>query len=97
MGQATANGRNHNGNHQLSLAIGKPFASAVIGGVTPVAGDYGATAIDSKTGGPSSSGDVAAQDTLGAFAQSTLAALGGDPQWIATNVTAGKVVPAMIA
>jgi hypothetical protein len=87
MGPATANGRNHNANHQLSLAIGKPFASAVIGGVGPVAGDYGATAI----------GDIAATDTLGAFAQSTLAALGADPQWIASNITAGKIVQAMSA
>ena len=52
MGPATTTGRNHNGNHQMSLAIGKPFSSAVIGGVAPVSGDYGAVDIQSSIAGP---------------------------------------------
>jgi hypothetical protein len=50
LNQKSANGRQHNPNHQVSLAIGRGIAGGVIGGVAPVAGDYGATAIDSKTG-----------------------------------------------
>src|SRR5258706_10300164 len=32
IGPSTNNGRQHNENHQVSLTIGKPFTSAVIGG-----------------------------------------------------------------
>lgn len=97
MGGATANGRNHNGNHQLSLAIGKPFKGAVVGGVGPVQSDYGAVGIDSATGAPNASGDIAAKDTLGAFAKSVLSAFGGDSASIDASISAGKTVPAMIA
>src|SRR5262249_41758668 len=47
LGPGTADGRNHNGNHQGSIVIGKPFRGGVIGSVGPVATDYGATPIDS--------------------------------------------------
>jgi hypothetical protein len=82
------NGRTHNPNHQVSIAIGKPFKGGVIGGCVPAHGDYGALAIDSKTGMGSPDGDVAPVNTLGAFGQTILAAVGGDPTAIAT----GKVI-----
>jgi hypothetical protein len=85
---SAANGRNHNPNHQVSVCIGKPFLGGVIGGVGPVGNDYGATAIDSTNGSSSSSGDINPVDTLGAFAQTMLQAVGGDPTVIGT----GKVV-----
>lgn len=97
MGSSTGNGRNHNGNHQLSLAVGKPFKGCVVGGVAPVQGDYGATGIDSASGASNSSGDVSASDTLGAFAKSVLSALGGDSASIDASISAGKPVSAMIA
>ncbi len=98
MGPSTASGRNHNGNHHMSLAIGKPFQSAVIGGVVSgVQGDYGCTGIDSSSGAADPNGDITPVNTLGSFALSVLTAMGGDPTWVSQQVSAGKVVPAMIA
>ena len=56
LGPANVDGRSHNPNHQVSIVIGKGFGGGVIGGVAPVANDYGAMAIDSKTGKGSASG-----------------------------------------
>ena len=49
-GLGNTDGRQHNENHQVSVTIGKPFAGGVIGAVGVVDKDYGALAIDSKTG-----------------------------------------------
>ena len=89
------NGRTHNPNHQVSITIGKPFKGGVIGSCVPLHGDYGASPIDSKTGAGSSSGDVTAIDSLAAFGQTMLAAVGGDTSVI-TAPTA-KVVTAALA
>jgi hypothetical protein len=91
-GPAT-DGRNHNPNLQTSITIGKPFLGGVIGGVAPVGNDYGCTAIDSTTGAGSTTGDIAPLDTLGAFAQTVLSAVGGDPSVIGQ----GKVVTSVLA
>jgi hypothetical protein len=91
-GTSAANGRNHNPNHQVSLAIGKPFLGGVIGGVARVGADYGATAIQSSTGASSSSGDIPAVETLGAFAQTVLQAFGGDPTVIGTGKAISNVL-----
>ena len=74
-----SNGRNHNPNLQTSLVFGKPFVGGVIGGITNVGSDYGCTNISSTSGAGGSSGDIKAADTLGAFAQTMLAGVGGDP------------------
>ncbi|HZU83333.1 MAG TPA: hypothetical protein VE987_10470 [Polyangiaceae bacterium] len=95
IGPGNTDGRQHNPNHQVSITIGKPFQGGVIGGVGPVAPDYGATAIDSKTGAPG--GDVAAIDTLAAFGQTLLAAVGGDPSAITSPSGSGKVIAAALA
>ena len=42
LGPGNADGRQHNENHQVSIAIGKPFRGGVIGGVIPVGKDFGA-------------------------------------------------------
>ena len=86
-------GRPHNGNHQVSITIGKPFKGGVIGGVAPVGVDYGATGIDSASGLSTSGGDILPAETLGSFAQTMLAAVGGDP----TTVSKGKVITAALA
>jgi hypothetical protein len=90
------NGRNHNGNHQVSLTIGKPFRGGVIGGVAPVGKDYGAVAIDPATGKATAGGSVSPLQTLPSFGQTVLAAVGVDPAVIATAVTGGKVIPAAL-
>jgi Protein of unknown function (DUF1501) len=88
----TKNGRNHNPNHQVSVAIGKPFRAGVIGGVAPVKTDFGATAIDSTTGASSGSGDVAAIDSLASFGKSVMAAVGIEQTVIDTAIPVGKVI-----
>ena len=50
-------GRTHNDAHQVSLTIGKPFRGGVIGAVGPVAPDYGALPIDSKSGAGRADGE----------------------------------------
>jgi hypothetical protein len=97
IGPSTADGRQHNPNHQVSIVIGKPFRGGVLGAVAPVQTDYGATAIDSKTGQGSASGDVHAVDTLAAFGRTMLAAVGVDATSIAADIPAGQVIPAALA
>jgi hypothetical protein len=95
-GGSAAGGRSHNPNHQVSLTIGAPFKGGVIGGVTQVANDYGAMDINSATGAAANlgSGDIAAVDTLGAYAQTLISAVGGDPSVISTGkVIASALVP----
>jgi hypothetical protein len=88
LGPGSANGRQHNANHQVSLAIGKPFRGGVIGGVGPVGADYGALPIDSASGAVASGGDIAAAATLATFGRTILAAVGADPNAV-TNPTGG--------
>jgi hypothetical protein len=97
LGPTNTDGRQHNPNHQVSVTIGKPFRGGVIGGIAPLANDYGALPIDSKTGLASTSGDVSALDTLGAFGQTMLAAVGVEPATIASLVNVGTPITGALA
>jgi hypothetical protein len=97
LGPGHENGRHHNANHQVSLAIGKPFRGGVVGAVGPVAPDYGALAIDSKSGAGRADGDIRPLDTMASFAQTMLAAVGGDPKVITSPTGTGKVVSSALA
>jgi hypothetical protein len=97
IGPGNTDGRQHNENHQVSIAIGKPFKGGIIGGVAPVAGDYGATPIDAASGASSAAGDVSAAETLAAFGKTALAAVGVDSAVIAKAISAGKVVTGALA
>jgi Protein of unknown function (DUF1501) len=104
LGPSNTDGRQHNGNHQVSVIIGKPFTGGVIGGVAALSpdagagqGDYGALPIDSKTGAGSSGGDIRALDTLASFGQTMMAAIGADPTVITSPSGTGKVVAAALA
>ncbi|HWE27822.1 MAG TPA: hypothetical protein VHB97_07460 [Polyangia bacterium] len=97
IGPANTDGRQHNQNHQVSIAIGKPFRGGVIGGVAPVMNDYGALAIDSKTGRGVAGGDIAAVDTLASFGKTALAAVGVDAATISTTITSGQVIAPALA
>jgi Protein of unknown function (DUF1501) len=97
IGPGNTDGRQHNPNHQVSIAIGKPFKGGIIGGVAPVQGDYGALAIDSKTGAASTSGDVSPASSLAAFGQTMLAAVGVSPATIASEVSIGTVITGALA
>jgi hypothetical protein len=90
-------GRDHNPNHQVSITIGKPFASKVIGGVGAVANDFGALAIDSTTGQGATGGDISPAETLASFGKTLLAAVGTDSATIDQSILSGKVVTAALA
>lgn len=96
IGPGNTDGRQHNPNHQVSFAIGKPFRGGVIGGIAPVGTDYGALPITSADGTGAAGGDVPAVETLGAFGKTLLTAVGVDPATVATAVTVGKVIPAAL-
>jgi len=97
LGPGNADGRGHNENHQVSLAIGKPFRGGVIGGVAPIGHDYGALAIDSASGAGGAGGDVAALETLASFGKTALAAVGASPAATSAAILNGKVIAAALA
>jgi hypothetical protein len=96
LGPKHTDGRDHNANHQVSIAIGKPFKAGVIGAVGPVAGDYGALAINSQNGSGGAGGDIEPAASLPSFGKTLLTAVGVDDAAIDQSITAGKVVPAAL-
>ncbi len=97
LGPSNTDGRQHNPNHQVSIAIGAPFRAGVIGGVGPVGTDYGALAIDARSGAGGPGGDIAAGNTLASFGKTALAAVGIDQAAIDAAIELGQVVPAALA
>ncbi|HTQ06627.1 MAG TPA: hypothetical protein VMI54_22360 [Polyangiaceae bacterium] len=97
LGPANTDGRQHNPDHQVSFAIGKPFRSTVIGGVVAAGADYSALAIDSKSGAGGESGDIAATDSLASYGRTLLAAVGVAPDTIQSQITSGSVIQAALA
>jgi hypothetical protein len=97
IGPGNTDGRQHNPNHQVSVTIGSAFRGGVVGAVAPSGRDYGALPIDSQTGAGSTGGDIHAIDTLGAFGQTMLAAVGADPTGVTSANGTGKVVAAALA
>jgi hypothetical protein len=97
LGPGNADGRAHNNNHQVSVIIGQPFRGGVVGGVAPVDNDYGAVAVDSKTGAGDPGGEVKPLDTLAAFGQTMLAALGADPSVIRSPMGTAKVISSVLS
>jgi uncharacterized protein DUF1501 len=97
LGSKGTRGRDHNENHHVSVVIGKGFKSSLIGGVGPVAKDFGALAIDSTTGKGGAGGDIAPLDSLSSYGKTMLAAVGADSAFIDQAVFGGKVVPAALA
>jgi hypothetical protein len=91
-------GRDHWGNHNVSVMIGKNFKSSVVGGVTADSnndGGYAASGIDSSTGASNNSGDIPAGQTMVAAAKTLGAGLGipdsvQTADWISS--AGGKVV-----
>ena len=97
IGPGNTDGRQHNPNHQVSITIGKPYRGGVIGGVTPLQGDYGALAIDSKTGAAKAGGDIDAGSTLGTFGKTLLAGAGVDGSVIDASIQIGQVLAPALA
>jgi hypothetical protein len=100
IGPGNTDGRQHNPNHQVSVTIGKPFKGGVVGAVTPVQTDYGCTPINSQTGAGNSSGDIKAVDTLAAYGQTMLAAVGASQATISSIISpsgTAKVITGALA
>lgn len=104
IGPGTADGRDHNAYHQVSITIGNPFRGGVVGGVAPVAAggvgagnDYGAVPIDSQTGRASPSGDISAFESLASFGQTVLAGAGVGLATVSAAVSSGKVIAGALA
>jgi len=97
LGPSNTDGRQHNPNHQVSIAIGKPFKSMIVGGIGPVEGDYGCLSISSASGAGGSGGDVAPTDTLSSFGKTVMAAVGIDDTTIESSIAGGKVVSGALA
>jgi hypothetical protein len=98
MGPTYNNGRTHNPNHQTSIMIGKGFKGSVIGGIGPVANDYGCLSIDSASGlGKVSGGDILPADTLASWAQTVMTGVGVDAPTVNAQITSGAVIPAALA
>lgn len=69
-------GRDHNGNHHATIMFGANIKGGVVGGITPVGGDDGASPIDAKTGQASASGDIRLEHSLASMGKTLSAALG---------------------
>jgi hypothetical protein len=95
LGPSNTDGRNHNENHQVSIAIGKPFKAGIVGGIAPVANDYGAVGIDPATG--AAGGSIPPTATLASFGKTVLAAMGADSATVNAAVTEGTVVTGALA
>ncbi|MCL2449582.1 MAG: DUF1501 domain-containing protein, partial [Polyangiaceae bacterium] len=93
-------GRDHYGNHCVTVMIGKNVAPSVIGGITPdSSGAYEAAGIDSSSGAASASGDITADQTHVAAARTLAGALGipssvADGDFISS--AGGALVPAAL-
>jgi hypothetical protein len=93
-------GRDHYGNHCVSVMIGKNVVPSVIGGIGPDSGgNLEALGIVSSTGAGNTTGDIVADDTHAAQAMTLCAAL-GIPQSVWTgdfvSGSTAKVVPAAV-
>jgi hypothetical protein len=94
-------GRDHFGNHNVMVIIGKNVKSSVIGGVVADKnGTYVASGISSTTGAADASGDIDQAHTQVSAARTLGAAL-GIPDAVAANdyiaAAGGKVVTAALA
>jgi hypothetical protein len=93
-------GRDHYGNHAVTVMIGKNIVSGVYGGVAPgSSAAYLATGIDSATGAPNAAGDIPVAQTHVAAIRTLGVALGIPEDQLNADFTAmagGKVVKAAV-
>lgn len=85
-------GRDHQANHHCTVMIGSALKGGVVGGVTAMANDFGAMAIDSQTGAAVRSGDIPFLETFAAVGKTFGAAVGVPSTFLDENITGGKVV-----
>jgi hypothetical protein len=97
IGPGNDQGRAHNPNHHVALAIGSNMKGGIYGAVQPVGSDYGCTPMSSQTGAGGASGDIVPTDTLAAWAQTMLVSVGADPSAITSPVNTAKPIMSAIA
>ncbi len=90
-------GRSHNQEHHVMTIIGRRAKGGVYGGVALDGRDFGATAIDSETGGSRSTADIPAEETLQGAAKTLAAAVGLSSTRIDARINGGRVIRAAIA
>ncbi|HEX9574959.1 MAG TPA: hypothetical protein VF994_12740 [Myxococcales bacterium] len=94
-----ANGRNHHGDHHVTVLFGKPFKGGVVGGVEAASGDYRAQSLDSRSGAgvAGGSGDIPFSETLSAVGKTLGVACGVDSGVLDQSIVGGKVVQGALA
>src|SRR5262249_14355027 len=93
-------GRDHYGNHCVTVMIGKNVAPGVVGGIaTDASGAYAAADISSTTGQAMTGGDIPVAQSHVAAARTLCGAL-GIPASVTTNdflaTAGGKLVPSAL-
>jgi len=93
------NGRDHQGDHHVTVLIGKPFKGSVVGGLEPTNSDYRALSIDSASGAgiAGGTGDIPFSDTLASVGKTLAAGCGVDRGFVDQDIRRGKVVPGALA
>jgi len=93
------NGRDHHGNHHVTVLIGKPFLGGVVGGLEAYKTDYRAMSLDSRSGAgvPAGGGDIPFSETLAAVGKTLGAASGVDRTFLDQNIRTGKLVTGALA
>ena len=88
------NGRDHQGDHHVTVLIGKPFKGSVVGGLEPTNSDYRALSIDSASGAgiAGGTGDIPFSDTLASVGKTLAAGSGVDRGFVDQDIRRGKVV-----
>jgi hypothetical protein len=91
-------GRDHLGNHHVTVMIGSRVKGGIIGGLAPNEGgaDFKALPIDSTTGAGTKSGDIPFEETLGAVGKTLGAAVGVPASVLDEKIFKGKIVPAAL-
>jgi hypothetical protein len=93
------NGRDHQGDHHVTVLIGKPFKGGVVGGLEPTNSDYRAMSIDSSSGAgvAAGAGDIPFSDTLAALGKTLAAGCGVDRGFVDQDIRRGKLVAGALA
>jgi len=93
------NGRDHHGDHHVTVLIGKPFQGGVVGGLESFRSDYRAMSLDSVSGAgvPGGSGDIPFSETLASVGKTLGAACGVDRVFLDQNIRKGKLVAGALA
>jgi uncharacterized protein DUF1501 len=87
-------GRDHHGDHHVTVMIGKPFKGGVVGGVEPSNGQYRATSIDGTSGAPvpGGSGEVPFSETLSAMGKTLGKGCGVSGELLDLSIRGGKTI-----